>query len=113
MSQVQTLNPIAKLVMKILQHIKSKLDDYAEVRLYTDDNEIYVSTYMSEVKITRNSIEFKRVKPNNTIIVQRMKNIQLSDDIFKLIRDELVNIIVHDAEPNYDLISKISEKTSQ
>jgi len=112
MSQVQTLNPAIKLILKILQHIKSKLDDCAEVRLYADDNNVYVSTHISEIKITRNSIEFKRVKPK-MIIVQRAKK-EIPEEIFRLIKDEIMNIVLHDTEPNYDLIiSKISEKMNQ
>jgi hypothetical protein len=56
----KTLHPATKLVVKVLQHIKSKLDDGAEIRAYFDEDEIIVTTYKSEIRITKNNIEFKR-----------------------------------------------------
>jgi len=102
------LHPATKLVVKILQHVKSKLDDAAEVRAYLEDDEILVTTYKSEIRITRSEISFKR-KSGDAIRVQYAK-ININDEVYKTIKQEIQNIIMHDAEPNYAFIVETLEK---
>jgi hypothetical protein len=102
------LHPATKLVVKILQHVKSKLDDAAEVRAYLEDDEILVTTYKSEIRITRNEISFKR-KSGDAIRVQHAK-ISIPEEAYKAVKQEIQNILEHNAQPNYSFIVETLEK---
>jgi hypothetical protein len=102
------LHPATKLVVKILQHVKSKLDDAAEVRAYLEDDEILVTTYKSEIRITRNEISFKR-KSGDAIRVQRAK-INIPDEVYRTIKQEILLVVEHNAQPNYSFIIETLEK---
>jgi hypothetical protein len=104
----KSLHPATRLVVKILQHIRSKIDDAAEVRASLDDEEILVTTYKSEIRITRNEISFKR-KSGDTIRVQREK-INIPDEAYKAVKQEIQNILEHNTEPNYSFIIETLEK---
>jgi hypothetical protein len=106
----KTLHPATRLVVKIMQHVKSKLEDGAEVRAYFDDNEIYVTTYKSEVRVTPRRIEFKR-RARDSLQVQRVKlSRELNKEVLDVIKNEIVSILEHDYEPNYSLIVETLEK---
>jgi len=114
MSQVQDwnkLHPVAKLVIKILQHVKSKMDDVAEVRVYFDNEEITITTHISEIRITPQIVEFKRRK-NNILRVQRAK-VRLPENAIKAIKNEVISIVENDVEPDYQALIEILEKTEQ
>jgi len=102
------LHPATKLVIKILQHVRDKLNDIAEVRASLTDDEILVTTYKSEIRITRNEISFKR-KSGDAIRVQRAK-ININDEVYKTIKQEIENTIMHGAEPNYSFIVNTLDK---
>jgi hypothetical protein len=102
------LHPTTKLIIKILQHIKSKLDDVAEVRAYLEDDEMLITTCKSEIRITKSEISFKR-KSGEAIRVQRAK-INIPDEVYKTIKQEVQYIIMHDAEPNYSFVIETLEK---
>jgi hypothetical protein len=104
------LHPATKLVVKILQHVRSKVDDIAEVRVSIgDDNEILVSTHKSSIYIAKNLIEFKR-KTGNGIRVQRAK-VELNNELIDVIKKSILDIVEHDADPDYGFIVELSEKT--
>jgi len=98
------LHPATKLVIKILQHIKDKLRDGAEVRAWLDDeDEVVIKTYKSEARISKNAIRFKRKASDGSLRVQMVK-VELSDEVFKEIREEIANILEYDTEPCYEMI---------
>ena|GEM_PF-3690791 len=102
------LHPATKLVIKILQHVRSKVDDMAEVRVSIgDDNEILVSTHKSSIYIAKNLIEFKR-KTGNDIRVQRAK-VELNNELIDVIKKSILDIVEHDADPDYETIVNIFE----
>ena len=104
------LHPATKLIVKILQHVKSKLEDGAEIRAYFEDNEILVTTYKSEVRITPRRIEFKR-RSGRSLRVQRIKlSKELSSEVIDEIKRAILDILECDYEPNYSIIVEILEK---
>jgi hypothetical protein len=104
------LHPATKLLIKILQHVRSKVDDLAEVRVSIgDDDEILVSTHKSSIYIAKNLIEFKR-KTGNDIRVQRAK-VELNNELIDVIKKSILDIVEHDADPDYGFIVELSEKT--
>ena len=103
------LHPATKLIIKILQHVRDKVRDGAEVRAYFDSEEILVTTYRSEVRISRSMVEFKR-RGRGGLRVQRIKHIKLSSEVIDEIKKAIVDILEHDCEPNYPLIVDILEK---
>jgi hypothetical protein len=106
----KTLHPATRLVVKILQHIRSKLEDGAEIRAYFDDNEIYITTYKSEIRITPRRIEFKR-RARDSLQVQRVKlSRELNKEVLDVIKNEIVNILEHDYKPNYEGVIETLEK---
>jgi hypothetical protein len=106
----KTLHPATRLVVKILQHIKSKVDDAAEIRAHFYDNEIYVTTYKSEIRITTNKIEFKR-RTRSELRVQRIKlSKELNKEVLDIIKNAIVDILEYDYEPNYSLVVETLEK---
>jgi len=99
-----TLPPATKIVVKILQHIRSKLDDGAEIRAWLDDeDELIITTRKSEVRISKNSVKFKRRAADGSLRVQYVR-VELSDEVFKEIREETANILEYDTEPCYEMI---------
>jgi len=102
------LHPATKLVVKILQHVRSKLDNMTEVRAFLDDCEIVLTTYRSEIRIDKNGIEFKR-KTGNSMRVQRAK-VELSNEIVDAIKKSILDMLEHDAEPNYPFVVEVLEK---
>jgi CBS domain containing-hemolysin-like protein len=102
------LHPATRLVVKILQHIRSKIDDMTEVHASLYEDEIVVTTYKSEIRIRRNIIEFKR-RTVNDIIVQRAK-IELSKELIDAIKKQILAILEHDAEPDYSFVVETFEK---
>jgi hypothetical protein len=104
----KTLHSATRLIVKILQHIRSKIDDVAEVRAYLEDDEILITTYKSEIRITRNEISFKR-KSGDAIRVQRAK-INIPDEVYRTIKQEILLVVEHDAQPNYSFIIETLEK---
>ena len=107
----ENLHPATRIIVKILQHIKSKIDNFAEVRVSFLDDDIIVTTYKSEIRISKNEISFKRwTEDNSTIRVQRVK-IELSDELIDIIKKQILDILEHDAEPNYRFIVEVFEKT--
>jgi hypothetical protein len=106
----KTLHPATKLVIKILQHIKDKIKDGAEVRAYFDEDELTITTYKSEVRITRSKIEFKR-RERSSLRVQRLKlSRELSKEVLDVIKRAVVDILECDYEPDYQLIVEVLEK---
>jgi hypothetical protein len=103
------LHPATKLIVKILQHIRSKIKDGAEVRAYFDNNEILVTTYKSEIWITPTRLEFKR-RTRSSLRVQRIKTKELDAEVLNTIKNAIVDILEHDYEPNYQLIVESLEK---
>ena len=99
------LHPVAKLVVKILQHVKSKINDMAEIRLYESENSIVVTTYKSEIRITPTSIEFKRKATDGSVRVQRAE-FEENRKIFEALKQELELVIIHNAEPLYKHIAE-------
>jgi len=92
------LHPATKLVVKALQHIKSKLEDGAEIRAYFEDDEILVTTYKSEIRISKKEILFKR-RGARSLRVQRIKlNKELSIDEVKR---AIIDILEYGYEPDY------------
>ena len=107
----KNLHPSTRIIVKILQHIKSKIDNFAEVRVSFLDDDIIVTTYKSEIRISKNEISFKRwTEDNSTIRVQRVK-IELSDELIDIIKKQILDILEHGAEPNYRFIVEVFEKT--
>jgi hypothetical protein len=103
------LHPVTKLVVKILQHLRSKIDDMAEVRLYESDSEILVTTYKSEIRITPVLIEFVRKTADGALRVQRAR-FKENREIFEALKREIELVVVHNAEPNYSLVVEVLEK---
>jgi hypothetical protein len=104
------LHPASKLIVKILQHVKSKLEDGAEIRAYFEDNEILVTTYKSEARITRSKIEFKR-RGRSSLRVQRLKlSKELSSEVIDEIKRAILDILECDYEPDYKLVVESLEK---
>jgi hypothetical protein len=103
------LHPVTKLVVKILQHLRSKIDDMAEVRLYESDSEILVTTYKSEIRITPVLIEFVRKTADGALRVQRAR-FKENREIFEALKREIELVVVHNAEPNYSLVVEALEK---
>lgn len=105
-----TLHPVTKLIIKILQHIKSKLDDIAEIRAYLEDDEILVTTYKSEIRIAKKVIEFKR-RTKNSLRVQRARLYrELSNEVIDIIKKTIIDMLEHGCEPDYSLIVETLEK---
>ena len=98
------LHPVAKLAVKILQHVKSKINDMAEIRLYESENSIIVTTYKSEIRVTPTSIEFKR-RATDAVRVQRAE-FEENRKIFEALKQELELVIIHNAEPLYKHIAE-------
>jgi translation initiation factor 2 beta subunit (eIF-2beta)/eIF-5 len=106
----RTLHPATRLVVKILQHIKSKIDDATEVRAYLDESEILITTYKSEIRITPTRLEFKR-RSRSKLRVQRIKlSKELSKEVLDAIKTQIIDILEHDYEPDYSSLVEILEK---
>jgi hypothetical protein len=104
----KSLHPATKIVVKALQHIRSKVKDIAEVRAYFEDDELIVTTYKSEFRVTTQLIEFKR-RSAKTLRVQRAR-VKLSREIINAIKNEIITILEYDYEPNYSHIVELLEK---
>jgi hypothetical protein len=108
----RSLRKPSKLIVKILQHIHSKVNGGSEVRAYFDDDEILVTTSRSEIRVTPRMLEFKR-RTENSLRVQRVKLVHgLSQDLLNLIKGEIVAVLEHGHEPNYALIIGALENRS-
>jgi hypothetical protein len=106
----KSLHPATKLIIKVLQHIKSKLEDGAEIRAYFDNDEVVIATYKSEIRITPRRIEFKR-RARDSLRVQRIKlDKEMSNEVIDEIKRAVVDILEHDYEPNYSIIVETLEK---
>ena len=104
----KSLHPATKLVVKVLQHIRDKLNDGAEIRAYFDNEEILITTYKSEIRISENGIGFKR-RTARTLRVQRAK-VKLTREILDTIKNEILVVLESDVEPNYAFIVEVLEK---
>jgi hypothetical protein len=104
----KSLHPATKLIIKILQHIRDKLNDGAEIQAYFDNEEILITTYKSEVRITPRRIEFKR-RGGRSLRVQRIK-VKLSDEVINEIKRAILDILECDYEPDYKLVVEVLEK---
>ena len=103
------LHPATKLVVKVLQHIKGKLEDGAEIQAYFEDDEILVTTYKSEIRISKKEISFKR-KGATSLRVQRIKlNKELSIESIDEIKKAIIDILEYGYEPNYQSVVKTLE----
>jgi hypothetical protein len=106
----RSLHPATRLIVKILQHVRSKINDMAEVRAYFEDDEIYITTYKSEIRIAPRRIEFKR-RTRNSIRVQRVKlSRELSKEVLDVIKTAIIDILEYDYEPNYQHVVEALEK---
>jgi hypothetical protein len=106
----RSLHPVTRLIIKILQHIRSKVNDIAEIRAYLDESEILITTYKSEIHISKRLIEFKR-RTSNSLRVQRAKlSRELSEEVLDAIKTQIIDILEHDYEPNYSFIVELLEK---
>jgi hypothetical protein len=68
---LETCTPEGKWMLRVLQHFSSKLEDRAEVRIYKDSREPYlsISTHKSEfiLKATEDSLYFSFVRKNKIV----------------------------------------------
>jgi len=92
-----------KVIVKILQHIRSKMYDGAEVRAWLDDDEIIITTYKSEIRITNYMIKFKRRTADGALRVQYVR-MKLDNELINAIKKEIINILEYDTEPDYETI---------
>jgi hypothetical protein len=103
-----TLHPVAKIVVKILQHVYSKLNDMAEVRVLFDDDQITVTTHKSRFTIGKDGIEFIR-RYGNEVRVQRAK-IKLSKEVIETVKEQIMRIVEYGSNPDYGLVISEIEK---
>lgn len=105
------LHPATKIVIKALQHIKSKISDMAEVRASIDDCCIVVTTNKSKLMIDgiNGIIEFIRYIGNVMIRAQRAR-VKLPKDVIEVIGEQIRLVLESDAEPHYGLVAYVVEK---
>jgi hypothetical protein len=108
----ERLHPVTRIVIKILQHLQSKLNDFAEIRLYLlEDGSLFITTYKSEIRISKDGVFFKRWSWDNSVIrVQRAK-IELPDELIEIVKTQILDLLDHDIEPNYRFVAEAFEKT--
>ena len=97
-----------KVIVKILQHIRSKMYDGAEVRAWLDDDEIIITTYKSEIRINNCMIKFKRKTADGALRVQYVR-MKLDNELINAIKKEIINILEYDTEPDYETIVNMIE----
>jgi hypothetical protein len=102
------LHPATKLIVKVLQHIRSKLSDGAEVRIFYNEEregdiarniEMEVTTHKSKILITKEGIEFVRKKEwesqeesGFTMKVQRIK-VRLPAEAVRMVKRAILDLI--------------------
>jgi len=103
---------VTKIIIKALQHIKSKLNDMAEVRAYVDDILIIVTTYKSKLMIDgiNGVIEFIRYIGDKTMIRAQRAKVKLPREVLEFIGGQIMLMLESDAEPNYGYIVYSIEK---
>jgi hypothetical protein len=119
------LHPATKLIVKIIQHVRDKLNDGAEVRIFYDEEkeddvvkyvELKVTTCTSEITITKEGVEFmrKRVWESQNefgfnMRVQRVR-VRLPAEAVKMIKNVLLDLIegVYTVDM-YDVVVKFEE----
>lgn len=116
----KNLHPATKLIVKIFQHIRSKLYDLAEVRARLDDDMILITTYKSEIRISKVNneitISFKRWDGDTTHLKMRVQRAKIEleekelEELLDIIKKQILDMLEYDTEPDYRFIVETSEK---
>jgi hypothetical protein len=110
------LHPATKILVKALQHIRDKVKDGAEVRIFCyrsngGNMEVEVTTYKSRFRISVNGIEFHREKMSCnccSIRVQKMR-IKLSQEAVKLVETTIRDLISSVSVDIYDIANEFQK----
>jgi hypothetical protein len=112
------LHPATKGVVKILQHLRNKILDMAEVRVTFSSDSITITTYKSKSTIGKDGIEFIRWNGDHQLVaeirVQRAK-VSLPNEVIETVKEQVMAMIEYGSDPDYGLIVYTIEKaiTSQ
>jgi hypothetical protein len=119
------LHPATKLIVKIIQHIRDNLNNFAELRVFYNEEkeddvvknvELRITTHMSEIAITKEGIEFvrKRVWESRdefgfNMRVQRVR-VRLPAEAVNMVKNVVLDLIegVYTVDM-YDIVVKFEE----